>query len=74
MRKILGLSLIFCLSLGVKGQPLPAQVKQAGAIFRVPDSATLDVALTADGKLLARGGVCVIKIIDAKFADFDQLI
>jgi len=36
--------------------PLPAQVQKTGAIFRVPDSYTLAVALTADGKLLARGG------------------
>jgi WD40 repeat protein len=36
--------------------PLPAPVKKEGAIFRVPDSYTLDVALTADGKLLARAG------------------
>ena len=31
-------------------------MKKEGAIFRVPDSYTLDVALTADGKLLARAG------------------
>jgi RNA polymerase sigma factor (sigma-70 family) len=37
-------------------QDQPAPVKKAGAIFRVPDSYTLAVALTADGKLLARGG------------------
>ncbi|HEV3121672.1 MAG TPA: hypothetical protein VGY53_07210, partial [Isosphaeraceae bacterium] len=36
--------------------PLAAPVTKEGAIFRVPDSYTLDVALTADGKLLARAG------------------
>jgi WD40 repeat protein len=36
--------------------PLAAPVTKKGAIFRVPDSYTLDVALTADGKLLARAG------------------
>jgi WD40 repeat protein len=36
--------------------PLPAQVRKEGAILRVSDSYTLDVALTADGKLLARAG------------------
>jgi uncharacterized protein (TIGR03067 family) len=35
--------------------PLPAQGKKPGAIFRVPESYTLDVVLSADGKLLARG-------------------
>jgi RNA polymerase sigma factor (sigma-70 family) len=38
-------------------KPAPqAQVKKPGAIFRAPGSYTLAVALTADGKLLARGG------------------
>jgi uncharacterized protein (TIGR03067 family) len=40
----------------IQDAPLPAPVKKLGAIFRVSDSATLDVALSADGKLLARGG------------------
>jgi WD40 repeat protein len=67
MRRILGLALMFCLgicltSAAVRGDDaeekaaLPAQVKKAVAIFRVPDSYTLAVALTTDGKLLARGG------------------
>src|SRR5205807_7866561 len=34
----------------------PVQGKKEGTILRAPDSFTLDVALTADGKLLARGG------------------
>jgi WD40 repeat protein len=40
----------------LEGQQLPAQVKKPGAIFRAPGSYTLAVALTANGKLLARGG------------------
>jgi WD40 repeat protein len=36
--------------------PLPAPVKKEGAIFTTPGSATLDVALTADGRLLAGAG------------------
>jgi len=38
-------------------RPAPQDhVKKPGAIFRAPGSYTLAVALTADGKLLARGG------------------
>jgi RNA polymerase sigma factor (sigma-70 family) len=39
---------------GLKGEP--AQVKKTGTVVRAPGSFTLVVALTADGKLLARGG------------------
>ncbi len=39
-----------------KGQPLPAQGKKPGVIVRAPGSYTLDVALSADGKTLARAG------------------
>jgi WD40 repeat protein len=67
MRKILDRSLVFCLGLcrtsaSVRGgddedtAALPAQVNTPGAVFRIPDSYTLAVALTADGKHLARGG------------------
>jgi len=67
MRKIFGLALVCCLGLcltspwaradDAKDQAaLPARVKQEGVVVRVPDSYTLAVALTADGKLLARGG------------------
>jgi RNA polymerase sigma factor (sigma-70 family) len=39
-----------------KDQPRPGEVKKPGVVFRAPGSFTLAVALTADGKLLARGG------------------
>ena len=38
----------------MKDQPAPG--KKEGVVVKVPDSFTLDVALTADGKVLARGG------------------
>src|ERR1700720_3831713 len=75
MRKILDLSLVLCLGLGMtsvsvrgdeaekKAAP-PAHVKKEGAIFRVPDSYTFAVALSADGKLLARAGINKVDLWD----------
>ena len=34
----------------------PDQVKKPGAVFKAPGSHTLDVALSPDGKILARAG------------------
>src|ERR1700730_6583678 len=67
MCKILDLSLVFCLGLALtsvsvraaaaeKKPAPPAQVKKAGVIVGVTFSETHDVALTADGKTLARAG------------------
>ncbi len=39
-----------------KDKPLPAQAKKKGAIFKAPGSPTHDVALSPDGKILARAG------------------
>ena len=75
MCKILGLSLVFCLGLcltsaSVRGGDAeekaapPAQVKKPGAIFKAPGSATFDVALSADGKLLARAGINKVDLWD----------
>jgi hypothetical protein len=60
MRKIMDLSLVFGLGLGLTSLPAraddaadkatpPAHVKKAGAIFRAPGSYTLAVALWANG-------------------------
>src|SRR4051794_4764359 len=38
-----------------EGEAAPAK-KQAGQVFKVPGSGTLDVALSPDGKILARAG------------------
>src|ERR1700694_5339283 len=68
MRKITSLSLVFCLGLCLtsasargddaeKKAALPAEAKQPGAVFKVPPSGTTEVALSADGKLLARGAI-----------------
>jgi len=67
VRITLGFSLVVCIALSRTTAPVragdaidkassPAQLRKDGAIFKAPGSATLDVALTADGKLLARGG------------------
>jgi WD40 repeat protein len=67
VRNTFGFSLVVCSALSVTIAPVracdatheaasPAQLKKDGAVFEAPGSATLDVALTADGKLLARGG------------------
>jgi WD40 repeat protein len=67
MRNLCRLSVVFFFALSLtsvsvrgddakeKAAP-PDQVKKAGAIFKAPGSYTFAVALTADGKLLARGG------------------
>src|SRR5438034_6275733 len=67
MRKVLALSLVFCLGLALtsasvrahdpkaKATP-PAQVKKPGAVVKAPGSFTLAVALSPDGKILARAG------------------
>jgi uncharacterized protein (TIGR03067 family) len=67
VRNPLGFSLVVFFALGqttasvragdvIDNAASPAQLTKEGAIFKAPLSATLDVALTADGKLLARGG------------------
>src|ERR1700674_4992936 len=64
--------LVFCLALSLtvhaddaedKAAP-PAQVKKPGAIFKAPDSYTFAVALSADGKLLARAGINKVDLWD----------
>jgi hypothetical protein len=56
--KIATAVLLVVASIGLDAFPKePAQAKKPGAIFKTPDSFTLDVALSADGKLLARAGV-----------------
>src|SRR5437867_2165255 len=67
MRKILDLSIVFCLGLYLVAAPAraddakdevqePAQAKKPGAVFKAPGSHTLDVALSPDGKIVARAG------------------
>src|SRR6202049_2804554 len=75
MSKIVGLSLVVCLGLvlataTVRGDDAekkatpPAHVKNPGAIFKAPDSYTFNVALSADGKLLARAGINRVDLWD----------
>src|SRR5437588_9982596 len=56
---------LICIAVGQeKDRPEPEQVKKTGVIFKVPGSGTLDVALTADGKILARAGVDQVDLWD----------
>src|SRR5207253_882291 len=75
MRKIMEMSLVFCLGLGltaaaVRGDDAekkavpPAQGKKEGTIFKVHNSFTSDVALSADGKRLARGAWGLVDVWD----------